>query len=642
LILLLEYIVLSLLVNRPLRFSGRSIGNAAQETVKSGKAPVRDDRFTRAGSGFTVAWLGRLRYLILGPLEVRDGKTDLAPRGGQQRKLLAILLLHAGEAVSSDLLIDELWDGNPPATAAKALQGNVSSLRKQLGPEAVDTVGAGYRLNAEPEDIDARRFENLLAEARPLERAPAAAKLREALALWRGPALADFAYDDFARHEIERLEDLRLLAVERRIDLELALGHHDDLVPELEALVHAHPLREHLRRHLMVALYRSGRQAEALDAYRDARTALRDELGLEPSEELQALQRAILDHDPELAAPPHVVLPRAAGDGRVRAGRTLRRPLLAVALGLAILGGTAAALVLTLANGKAAAIVVPPNSVARIDPSGKRIESFVGVGRRPIAVAVGAGGVWVANAAAGTVTKLDPSSGQRLDTIGVGADVNDLVVGFGSLWVADGNDGTVTEIDPRLGQPSPPIPLGGASTVAPDPVFYVAVDSRHVWATCANKLLRIDPHTSQVQVWATVGSPTGLAAGGGYVWVTTQSQALLRIDPRTPRTVDTQPLPAEAISPVYTRGSLWLIMGPDVLQIDPSSLGAGGAFPVAGGPSSLAPGDGALWVVTYGGKLIRLGPKGGETPALRVGAKLSLSGVAAGEGATWVAVSATG
>jgi DNA-binding SARP family transcriptional activator len=261
--------------------------------------------------------LGRLRYLILGPLEVRDGDAEVALRGGQQRRLLAILLLHTGEAVPSDRLIDELWHGEPPATAAKALQGYVSSLRKQLGHETIETVGSGYRLKFLAEDVDAGRFEELLAEARPLDRAPAAAKLREALALWRGPALADFAYEDFARREIDRLEGLRLGAVERRINLGLALGHHDDLVPELEALVCDHPLHEHLRGHLMVALYRSGRQAEALDAYRDARTVLRDELGLEPSEELQALQQAILAHDASLVAPPRVDPPDPARPGRV-------------------------------------------------------------------------------------------------------------------------------------------------------------------------------------------------------------------------------------------------------------------------------------------------------------------------------------
>jgi DNA-binding SARP family transcriptional activator len=186
----------------------------------------------------TVASLGQLKYLILGSLEVRDGATEIALHGGQQRRLLAILLLHAGEAVSSDRLIDDLWHGDPPDTAAKALQGYVSSLRKQLGQDEIETVGVGYRLHAAPAQVDSRCFEELLAEARPLERGQAAAKLREALALWRGPALADFAYDDFAQHEIERLEELRSSGIERRINLGLALGHHDDLVPELEALVH--------------------------------------------------------------------------------------------------------------------------------------------------------------------------------------------------------------------------------------------------------------------------------------------------------------------------------------------------------------------------------------------------------------------
>jgi SARP family transcriptional regulator, regulator of embCAB operon len=251
----------------------------------------------------------RLRYLILGPIEVRDGETVIALRGGQQRKLLAILLLQSGAAVSRDRLIDELWHGKPPHTAAKALQGYISSLRKQLGQEAVETVGPGYRLPAATEQVDARRFEELLAEARSLDQGAAVTKLREALALWRGPALADFAYDDFANHEIDRLEELRLTGVERRIDLELTLGCHDDLVPELEALVRAHPLREHLRAQYMLALYRAGRQADALEAYQQAREALVDELGIEPGPALQRLQREILIQDQALEPPTRVAAP---------------------------------------------------------------------------------------------------------------------------------------------------------------------------------------------------------------------------------------------------------------------------------------------------------------------------------------------
>ena len=586
--------------------------------------------------------MGRLSYLILGPLEVRDGDTEVALRGGQQRRLLAILLLHDGEAVSSDRLIDELWHGNPPGTAAKALQGYISSLRKQLGQETVETVGAGYRLNVAAEQVDARDFERLLAEARPLDRAPAATKLHEALALWRGPALSDFAYEDFAQHEIERLEELRSSATERRIDLELALGHHDDLVPELDALVRAHPLRERLRGHLMVALYRSGRQAEALEVYRDGRTALREELGLEPSEELQALQRGILDHDPSLAAPPRVDARGPARGERPPKDGGLRRPLLVAALGVAILGGAAAAaVVLTRGNDNASAILVPPNSVARIDESGEKIESYVGVGRRPVAVAVGAGGVWVANADDGTVDRLAPATGKLVATIGVGADVNDIAVGFGSVWVADGNDGTVTRIDPAINQRQATIPPAGGQTLAPDPVFYIAVGSHYVWATRGSRLLRIDPSTDEVdRQLALAGTPTGLTTGGGSVWVTTQNAQLERIDPQTATPSSSQDLNVGAIAPVYADGSLWLILGgQEVRPIDPVTLAiVGDAVKVAGSPTSLAAGNGALWAVGTHGHLTRFGSDGRVEASLRVGR--SLSAVAAGGGATWTAVSA--
>jgi DNA-binding SARP family transcriptional activator/streptogramin lyase len=594
-----------------------------------------------------------MRYLILGPLEVRDGETDVALRGGQQRKLLAILLLRSGEAVSSDRLIDELWDGKPPETAAKALQGYVSSLRKQLGPETVETVGAGYRMAVAPEDLDAHRFEELLAEARPLEHAPAAAKLREALGLWRGPALADFAYDDFARSEIERLDELRLVAVERRIDLELALGHHDDLVPELEALVRAHPLRERLRGHLMVALYRSGRQAEALDAYRDARTALRDELGLEPSEDLQALQRAILDHDPALAAPPRVDPPAQTGaDGRPQ-GRRFRHPLVAVAFGLAILGGAIAAAVLTRSNGEGAPIVVPANKVARIDPVGMKIKSYQPVGRDPRAIAVGLGSVWVANGEDGTVDRLDPATGSfqgQSHPIGIGGDdLSGIAIGSHAVWVADGNAGTVTRIDPNLdlAQTIRPDPK---QTVAPDPVFFIAYGSHYVWATRANELLRIDPQTNQVDKRLVIGTPTGLATGGGSVWVTTQA-GLLRIDPVRVEESGRHPF-GFARAPVYTRGSVWLIVDSEIHQIDPITLDQRDVEPAGSEPASLAAGGGALWAADFfDGKLTRLAAAGGRTASLRVGKNLkpdpnrppsgasNLSAVAVGGGAVWVGVS---
>ncbi len=219
----------------------------------------------------------------------------------RERKLLAILLVHANEVVSTDRLVHELWGDDPPKTAVPALHNAVSRLRKALGDTVVQTRSPGYTLEVSADELDAARFEQLLAEAvGPPEQA--ADRLREALALWRGPALADFAYEPFAQSAIARLEELHIVAIEDRIEADLALGRHDVLVGELGSLIIDHPFRERLRRQLMVALYRAGRQADALGAYQDARRMLSDELGVDPSPALKELERAILQHDPSLAA----------------------------------------------------------------------------------------------------------------------------------------------------------------------------------------------------------------------------------------------------------------------------------------------------------------------------------------------------
>jgi DNA-binding SARP family transcriptional activator len=244
-----------------------------------------------------------VEFRLLGPLEVAEHDRLLALGGVKQRSLLAVLLLHANEVVSTDRLIDELWGGAPPATAAKSVQVYVSKLRKELGDGRLVTRTPGYVLRVDPSESDLARFEQLVAEARRAAPDIAARKLRDALALWRGPALADLAYEPFAQAEVARFEELRLAALEQRIDADLAAGRHAELVGELEALVARHPLRERLRGQLMLALYRSARQAEALDAYRAARRELADELGLEPSEELKRLEQAILRQDAAIGLP---------------------------------------------------------------------------------------------------------------------------------------------------------------------------------------------------------------------------------------------------------------------------------------------------------------------------------------------------
>ena len=243
-------------------------------------------------------------FRILGPLEaVAEGRV-VALDAPKQRALLAILLLHANEPVGSDRLIDDLWAGRPPATAGKVLQTYVSKLRKALGNEAIVTGPAGYELRVEPDGLDLHRFERLVNKARGAEPPVTAESLREALALWRGPPLVEFAYEPWARSEIGRLEQLRLTALQDRIDAELALGRACELVGELEVLVADHPLSEHFCGQLMLALYRSDRQADALAAYRAARETLVETLGIEPGAALRSLERAILGHDPLLDASP--------------------------------------------------------------------------------------------------------------------------------------------------------------------------------------------------------------------------------------------------------------------------------------------------------------------------------------------------
>jgi len=266
-----------------------------------------------------------MRFKILGPFEVADDRGRRVALGGpKQRAVLAILLLDANGVVPRDRLIEELWGAHAPATAVKTVQVYVSNLRKAIGDGVLLTRAGGYVLRSAPEEFDMARFEALVAEGRGEllagDATGAARSLRAALGLWRGPPLVDFAYDAFAQGEIARLEESRWAVLEDRIEADLALGEHAAVVGELESLAREQPLRERIQALLMLALYRSGRQAEALDAYHRVRAQLSDELGLEPGAELRALQAAILNQDQSLAAPPRTTL--AASAGLARADRT--------------------------------------------------------------------------------------------------------------------------------------------------------------------------------------------------------------------------------------------------------------------------------------------------------------------------------
>ena len=244
--------------------------------------------------------MSALEFRVLGPLEVRrDGEVVPIP-APKQRALLGVLLLHANEPVAQSELIDLLWGDDPPPTARASLQNQIHAVRRLLGAEVLERRPGGYVVHVESGRLDLERFERLAAEARHAEPHERAAKLREALACWRGPALVEFPSEPFAQHEIGRLEELRLAALEERIEADLELGRHAEAVAELEALVDQHPLRERLWEQLMIALYRTGRQADASAAYRRAREALTTQLGIEPGVELRDLQRAVLVQSPAL------------------------------------------------------------------------------------------------------------------------------------------------------------------------------------------------------------------------------------------------------------------------------------------------------------------------------------------------------
>jgi DNA-binding SARP family transcriptional activator/class 3 adenylate cyclase len=281
-------------------FRFKNVGRPFELYAVACNGLVVPERDTLEGKGEQFVAVGSslpeppMEFRILGPLEVIEDGRPLDLGGHKQRALLAFLLLEPNRPVSPDRLVDALWEEAPTATARKALQVYVSQLRKVLGKGRVLTQAPGYLLRVDDDELDVTLFRRLRAERRP----------HEALALWRGSPLDEFAQHSFARGEIARLEELRLSCVEERIEDDLAEGRHVDLVPELEALVIAHPLRERLRELLLLALYRSGRQADALAAYQDARAALVDELGIEPRKRLRELQQAILRQDPALDAAP--------------------------------------------------------------------------------------------------------------------------------------------------------------------------------------------------------------------------------------------------------------------------------------------------------------------------------------------------
>ena len=550
-----------------------------------------------------------MEYRILGPLEVAH-EGEPVPLGRlKERLVLAVLLLHANEFVSRERLIDELWGAAPPPTAKKAVNVYVSQLRKALARNAHDpitTADGGYRLGVDPDELDTGRLPQLLATAR--ERASAGKLetavqlLSEVLALWRGPTLSGLLLESHGREEIAQLDELRLTALMDRIDCDLALGRHEEVLGELHVLVGEHPLRERLRAQQMLALYRADRQADALDAYQQARHTLIDELGIEPSESLQRLQQAILQHDPALEAPtgtaatngaPLAPAPAAAAPAKLPPRSRRRRPALSrrylVAVGLAVVAAVAASVTVLSTSGNGPK---PPSSSV----------SYVG---------------------SNNLASIDPTTGKFVVHPGGGVKPGPMALVGNRLWIVARGSGTIAQ------QGTPPFPAGAAPyDITADADGNAWVSQRKPFVTWIFHKVKWngDPYATPVTTTQDVPVPLattgGEAVGGGYVWVIPgpvgAGDRVALIDVRHRRFHSTIPLGRQTTAIAYGYGSAWIGTydpGHSTAWLSrvrpgsdrPESLGletGDGA-----GPLAVAVGNGSVWVLTSRGNLLGIGPR---------------------------------
>ena len=528
-------------------------------------------------------------FRILGPLEVEEDGRQVPLGGEKQRALLALLLLSQGRPVSTDRLIDDVWSGEPPPTAVKSVQVYVARLRRALGDGRIITRGRGYELAVAPGEIDVDRFDALVRAASGAPAKEAAARLREALALFRGRPLADLSLEPWAQVEIARLEERQLAALEARIDADLELGRHRELIAELEALVTEHPFREHLLEQLVLALYRSGRQADALDAYRRGADRLRSELGLEPGRSLQELEARILRQDAALD-PPRLGVRRNA---HVRSWRL-------IVIGATVVVAVAAAAV-ALTRGSDTSLASVAAGVAIVDASSGRLVAHIGAShiKVPAEVITGDGSFWVWNLKPYEMVQIDPDDGHIVRQIGSpvgetgGAGIVDgrslwlggprlvrmdipqsrevdrfrlsenpqgdglagLALGDGSFWITRSDAGELLRVDRATGAVQHR--FGGL----PDATSVVFGDGA-VWVQSGHGVERIDPKTNTITATAAVPEPelANLALGGGYLWASNETKGTVyKADDHSGEIVDTYETGDGARQESYADGTLWVV-----------------------------------------------------------------------------------
>ena len=588
-------------------------------------------------------------YRILGPVEVSADGREIDIGGPRLRKLLVILLLHANQPVPRGTLAYDLWGDQPPAGARGSLEVYISRLRKALGSPVLLTRSSAYCLTVGNGQLDAHRFEQLagqgrseLAEHKP---GPAAATLRAALALWRGPALGDLSGESFAQVEAARLEELRLGATEDRIDADLALGGHAAVIGELEALVAAYPLRERLHGQLILALYRSGRQGEALSAYQGARQMMVRELGLEPGPALQRLQGAILRQDPGLDPSAATVSgdrdPAVAGTADSPAGPRPRRGLVAVAAAAG--AGILAAALLADFHGPAAGqpiTLAGASGLVVVNTASDQVSYATRLAGAPGAVSGGSGSVWVADPGGEKVSRVDPGSGAEVDRILVGGAPGSITSGAGAIWVGSTVGATVTRIDPATEAVTQTIALPGTSSGA------IAYGAGELWVAdpVTRALFEVDTVTGSLRRTRPLDlQPSALVTMDGALWVAGYDTGTIeKVDPASGRVTARVHVGTGPVALAAQAGSLWVANSLDatVSRVDPVALAVTATIGVGSGPAALAAGAGSVWVANqYSGTVSRIDPHRNQAVAsVPVGG--APTALIAGPGRLWVAVAA--
>jgi peptide/nickel transport system substrate-binding protein len=576
-----------------------------------------------------------VEFRVLGPIEVRVDGSSVPLGGPKQRALLALLLLNANQVVSRDRLIDALWGARPPPSAAHSLDAYVSRLRRLVGTDRLLRRAPGYLLRVAEDELDLERFDRLVDEAHAslaAGRAAAAARaLREALALWRGEAFADLAYEPFGAVEAERLEGRRLAVLEERIEADLELGADGELIPELQRLVRDHPLRERLVGQLMRALYQAGRQSDALAVLQGARQRLASELGLDPGPELRELERLILQHDPTLA-------PRR----RLRKGQRRALPAVAAACVAAVVVGALVVFGLRASQSvDTASALGAVSRVVAVDLGSGRAHATKAVAEPPSALAMGAGSLWVTYPSANLLARYDPAE-RVVDRIPVGGEPGTVVFGDGAVWVASTLGGKVTRIDPATDAVTQTVHLEGGNAAA------LAFGAHRLWVADStnNTLVELDPANGTVRRTVTLDfSPSAVAATSGFVWAAGYVPGVVaEVDPASGRVVGTIRVGQGPAALAGDGTAVWVANSLDgtISRIESPTGAVTATVPVDSDPVALAVVDGSVWAASAdAGTVTRIEPRRGDVIAIRrVGGRPTA--VAAGGGTLWVGAGPSG